>query len=236
MGASALPGVVLAALLAGSTTRAQGDDPGWSWRVAPFLWTAGIEGSHGIGPAEFDFDVDFSDIWDNLESAGLVFVEARREDVAILGDVVYLGLDLDGETALGGDVDADVDTTILELASLYQLPGGPFELGAGLRYLQFESDLEVGPVTTSGESDAFDGFAAARASWELGERWSLQAYGDVGAGESDLTWQAWAMLGLQFTRWGLGLGYRILDYDLEEGSEELDLSFEGFVYGVEFRF
>lgn len=99
-----------------------------------------------------------------------------------------------------------------------------------------DSELEAGPIESRGISDAVDGFAAPRATWPFARRWSLQLYGDVGAGDSDLTWQASAMLGFHFTSWGLGFGYRILDYELEDGADELDLTFEGLVYGVEFRF
>jgi len=209
----------------------------WSWRVAPYLWTAGIDGTLTTGIGEADFDVDFSEIWDNLESAGLILVETRRDQICILGDLVYFGLEVEGETPGGADTNLELDTTILELAGLYRLsPTSPYEVGLGIRYADIESDLEVGAASSDSSLDAFDGLAAGRATWPFAERWSVQVYGDAGMGDSDLTWQASAMLGLQFESWGLGVGYRILDYKLEEGSDELDLAFEGLVYGVEFRF
>ena len=144
---------------------------------------------------------------------------------------------MDGETPGGVDADLELDTTILELAGLYRFsPASPYEAGLGMRYADMEADLEIGAASSDDGHDAFDGFAAGRATWPFAERWSVQLYGDAGAGDSDFTWQASAMLGLQFTSWSLGVGYRILDYDLEEGSRELDLAFEGLMYGVEFRF
>jgi hypothetical protein len=205
--------------------------------VAPYLWTAGIDGTLTTQNAEADFDVDFSDIWDNLESAALVLVETRRDQLTILGDLIYLGLEVDGETPLGADADLELNTTILELAGLYRLsPTSPFEIGGGLRYAYMDMELDAGAVNSDGSRDAFDGFAAGRATLPFAQRWSVRVYGDVGAGDSDLTWQASAMLGFQFENWGLGFGYRILDYDFEDGSDELDLTFEGLMYGVEFRF
>lgn len=90
----------------------------------------------------------------------------------------------------------------------------------------------------SGDSsrDTFDGFAAGRATWPFAQRWSVTVYGDVGAGDSDLTWQASALLGLHSHNWGLGFGYRVLSYDFEQGSDELDLAFEGLMFGLDFRF
>lgn len=228
----------LLALLTGSAAALQdAEADAWTWRVAPYLWTPGIDGTLKTSNAEADFDVDFSDIWDNLESAALVLVETRRDRLTILGDLVYLGLEVDGETRMGADADLEMNTTIVELAGLYRLtPDSPFEVGAGLRYAYIDSELEAGLVDSDGSRDAFDGFAAGRATWSFARRWSVLVYGDVGAGDSDLTWQASAMLGFHFTNWGLGFGYRILDYDLEDGSDELDLAFEGLMYGVEFRF
>ena len=209
----------------------------WTWRVAPYLWTSGIDGTLTTANAEVDVDIDFGDIWDNLDSAGLLFVETRRGKLTILGDLVYLGLEADGETQLGADADVELDTTILELAVLSRVsPESPLEIGGGVRYANMESDIEVGPASSDGSSDALDGIAAGRATWPFAGRWSLQVYGDLGAGDSDLTWQASAMLGFHFTDWGLGFGYRVLDYDFDDGSDELDLTFQGFVYGVEFRF
>lgn len=222
--------------LAGSAL-AQDETDAWTWRVAPYLWTAGIDGTLTTQIGQADFDVDFSDIWDNLDAAGLLFVEARRERVTLLGDFVYLALDADGETPGGADADLDLDTTILELAGLYRLsPTSPYELGLGVRYADMDIELDAGGASSDRSHDAFDGFVAGRATWPFARRWSVQVYGDVGAGDSDLTWQASALLGLQFTSWGLVLGYRVLDYEFEEGSTELDLAFEGLVYGVEFRF
>ncbi len=209
----------------------------WTWRVAPYLWAAGIDGTLTKDIGEAEFEVDFSDIWDNLESGGLIYVETRRERFSIFGDAVFLALDADGETILGGDADLDLDTTIVELGGLYRLtPTSPLELGLGMRYAHFESDLQFGILSSDGSRDSFDGLAVGRATWPFATRWYAELYGDIGAGDADLTWQASAMLGLQLGGWGLGAGYRMLDYDFEEGSDELDFSLSGPVFGAEFRF
>lgn len=207
----------------------------WTWRVAPYLWAAGIDGTVTTGATEVDFEVDFGDIWDNLESAGLLVVEARRDQFSVVADVVYLGLDLDGETPGGADADADVDTTILQLVGLYRVaPTSPYEVGLGMRYFSMDTELEVGVISADSDHSSFDGFAAGRASWPFAGRWNMTLYGDVGAGDSDLTWQGSALLGYRVSNWGLGVGYRAIDYDFEEGNDELDLTLEGLLFGVEF--
>jgi len=39
----------------------------WNWQVAPYLWTAVIDGDFSLGPIDTTVDVNFSDIVDVLE-------------------------------------------------------------------------------------------------------------------------------------------------------------------------
>jgi hypothetical protein len=66
-------------------------------------------------------------------------------------------------------------------------------------------------------------------------KWSVPYYFDVGAGDSDLTWQA--ELGLAYSfGWGdAGVMWRYLDYDLESDGPIVDLNFSGPAVGVAFR-
>lgn len=210
----------------------------WTWRVAPYLWAVQVDGSASVRSAGVDFGADFGDLLDNMDGAGLVFVEGRSGRVSVLADFIYMGLEQDGERQSGAATSGELDTTILQFASLTRISDtSPLEFGAGLRWTQMDAELSVGPVTTSGDANVFDGFVAGRASWTLGKRWSLMFYGDMGAGDSDFTWQANGMLGFRFADWGsLDLGYRILDYAFESGSTDVDMSFEGALLGLTFWF
>ena len=56
----------------------------------------------------------------------------------------------------------------------------------------------------------------SRPSWrpKLGERWSFSGRFDIGAGGSDLVWNAHAIIDFQIGKWAAILfGYRHLDYD-----------------------
>lgn len=67
------------------------------------------------------------------------------------------------------------------------------------------------------------------------ERWLLPWHFDVGAGDSDLTWQAVAGLGYQFDWGALALTYRHLDYDLGSGAPVSDMEFSGPLLGASFQ-
>ena len=66
-------------------------------------------------------------------------------------------------------------------------------------------------------------------------RWFVPYYVDIGAGESQLTWQAVAGIGYSWS-WGDVLAaYRHIDYDMESGRDIESLSFSGPAVGVAFR-
>lgn len=233
-----LPALLLAATLATpSAAQAAPADDGWSFRLAPYLWSAGIDGevTNGLGTAEVE--VEFEDIWNNLDSAALLYFEAQRGRLSLVSDLVYISIEVDGETPVGNDADLETDTLLLDFAGLYRVAeDSNLEVGLGARYAEFDNELTIGLGSGGREREALDGFGAVRGTWPIAERWYVQAYGDVGAGDSDLTWQASALVGYEISTWGLGLGYRMLDYDFEEGNEELDLTFSGLFLGVEFHF
>ena len=65
---------------------------------------------------------------------------------------------------------------------------------------------------------------------------SVPYYFDIGAGDSDLTWNAFAGLAREYNWGDLLIAYRHLEYD--QGSDSLmqDFSFSGPLIGARFRF
>ncbi|HEV8111736.1 MAG TPA: hypothetical protein VGR31_03095 [Planctomycetota bacterium] len=43
-------------------------------------------------------------------------------------------------------------------------------------------------------------------------------------------------VGYDFKDWGLNFGYRVLDYDIDDGAKSVDVALEGRVLGFEYRF
>jgi hypothetical protein len=209
----------------------------WSWRLAPYLWATAIDGTVALGPAEGQFEVDFDEIFESLDGAFLLALEARKGRVALLADFIFLGLESDGQTPGGVPAEAELDSIIVQVAGMHSLSAtSPVQVGLGLRYSDMQQELDIGALSSEAEHDAFDGFVAAQATWPIAQRWFAFLYGDIGAGDSDLTWQAAAMLGYQFDGWGLDVGYRALAYEFEDSAKELDLVFQGLLFGVEFNF
>ena len=75
-----------------------------------------------------------------------------------------------------------------------------------------------------------------RASFGAQHSWFVPYYLDVGAGESDLTWQARIGLGYRFESVEVLGVWRYLDYDLGNSTPIQSVSFNGPAFGVTFRF
>ena len=60
-------------------------------------------------------------------------------------------------------------------------------------------------------------------SFHLPGQWSVPYLFDVGTGDTELTWQAFAAIAYRFERVGVSLGYRHLEWQFDEGDAGGDL-------------
>lgn len=68
------------------------------------------------------------------------------------------------------------------------------------------------------------------------DRWHFRYHLDMGAGESNFTWQAAAGVGFQAGEaWDVALIYRHLEWDLDSTRVVADINFSGPTLGVVFR-
>ena len=81
-----------------------------------------------------------------------------------------------------------------------------------------------------------DSIVGVRGQFDINDKWSSLYYADVGAGDSDLTWNVYLGLARQYG-WGeLLLAYRHLEYDQGDDSLLQGFSFSGPAIGARFRF
>ncbi len=227
----------------------------WQFSGAIYLWGADM-GGQTIRGSEVEFG--FSDLVDNLEMAFMGAFAARKKNWSFLADVIYLDLGVDNTADLSipiGPIQVPVTTTtnldvqswVLHLAGgygLYSEGKSRLDLIGGARYLDLSMDLfleleSLGPGQSRLISDsltAWNGFVGLKGHASLGERWFLPYYVDVGAGDSELTWQATAGIGFRAGRvWDLALVYRHLEWDLDSTRVIDDINFSGPTLGIIFR-
>lgn len=173
---------------------------------------------------------------------------ARKGNWSLLADVIYLNIKDDQHGSarvlrrnINTKVDVELEAWIVTLAGGYTvMETGSFDVDllAGARYIWIEVPLKFdlgrtqAKISPSGHN--WDGIVGARGKVALSDAWYLSYYGDVGAGDSDLTWQATLGLNYKFESVDAVLGYRYLDYDFNGDIE--DLTVKGPFAGVKFLF
>jgi opacity protein-like surface antigen len=227
----------------------------WQLGAAIYLWGADIGGETLRGS---EIEVGFSDLVDNLELGGMGAFEARKNDWSVLVDIIYLGLGANGTTELSIPVgpgfipvttssNTDVDGWVVNLLSGYNLYSdgkSRLDFVGGVRYLDLSVDIfleleSLGPGQSRRieESNSFfDGVIGFRGQAALNDKWFLPYYIDVGAGDSESTWQVTAGVGYQARdTLDVRLVYRHIEWNLDSTRIVDEINFSGPALGVFIR-
>ena len=225
----------------------EGSDAGWQFEGNLYLWGTDIKGKTTAGQT---VEISFDDILDNLNFAALGGLQARRDKWYLFFDGIYLNIgNSENFSRSVGPVDVNVESDI-NLKTLITTAGGGYQIykdnstelyaTGGIRYLRInvDLDLEIGPFSRSVDEtyDAFDAVVGLRGNTEINDRWYLSYYADYGRGDSDHTWQALAALNYRFERFDVAVGYRYMDYNLDDFGPFDTLEIKGPFIGVRFRF
>jgi hypothetical protein len=219
----------------------------WQLEVVPYLWGSGIEGPVGIGNRTADVDASFSNILSHLHFAAMGLADAQRDKFVVLTDVIYT--DLRGQHATPGPLFSSVDPQqrlfILTPEAGYRVldsEDASLDVVGGIRYWRLKSELEfqsgvlpgIGLEASRGWTDAIVGVRARRT---LSDKWWASAYGDLGAGGSDFTYQIVGNAGLDIhERYALVFGYRYLNVNYEKNDFLFDTAMKGPLFGFTIKF
>ncbi len=150
------------------------------------------------------------------------------------------------------DIDLDMKSLIWTLAGTYRVldqSGLTLDVLAGARYLDIEQEVDwvvtgnVGPIPApdrTGSAKAsltnWDALIGVRGRYAFGteKAWFVPYHLDVGAGDSDLTYQGIAGLGYAFRWCEVAAVWRYLYYDLSDKAIS-DVGFSGLAAGGAFR-
>lgn len=209
-----------------STAHAAGDAK-WEYRGAVYLWGAGIGATTNHGD---DIELSFSDLLSNLDFAFMAAFEAQRGRWGGLADLVYMSVSAEDTTTgniVGNPVTMGVDVgmkswiiTGAVTYAFYEDERNRLEALGGARYLDLDTrlDFRLGAFLRSvaQSDDVIDGVVGLRGRTSLNDRWYLSYLADVGAGGSDLTWQALAGFNYRFNRIDAGFGYRYMAWEFDD--------------------
>jgi len=234
----------------------------WQYNLAIYGWLPSIDGTlnYNVPPdSGGSVSVDASDILENLNFVFMGAFESRYNKISFAADLIYMDISNSSSTVIdvgpeqgeqlnvygGLSLTAWVVTGIVGY-DVVQNDRTRVALIGGVRYLTLDADTDIAiygpgpenppPHHLSGSKDLWDGIVGVRGAFLLNKNWYIPYYGDIGAGDSDLTWQLYAGIGYMFNWGDIVLGYRYLEYD--EGNDKLlhDLKLYGPLLGVKFKF
>jgi hypothetical protein len=226
----------------------------WQFKAEAYGWLPDIEGTLPTGD---DIEIPLDKILDNLDFTFMGAVKASRGKWSIVSDVVYLKLSTDeaGKTTLPVgrldlptriDIGVEMKAWIVNLVGAYSVHRTEkvdVQVLAGARYFSLDLGAELdasivpGETIVDGRDDVLDGIVGLRGAAELSDKWWLNYRFDIGAGGSDLTWNAAAQLGRRFDWGSLVLGYRYLHHDFDSDFKLLkDLDIHGPLIGAAWEF
>jgi hypothetical protein len=251
--------IALTALTGASAFADDGGDDNWKWTIVPYAWMAGIDGDVTILGQKADVDIGFSDIWDNLDFAGMLQLEVQKRRFGLFAQPNYFKVSDKGDVQ-GISVDLTTEAWIVEFGGTYRLAEwsgrgehpGSFDLLLGGRYWSLSNKINVAiPVLGVAEnrkrdSNLIDPMVGLRLGTYLSKRVYFRLRGDaagfdVSSNSSKISWQGIALIGYDFSKTvSIAGGYRVLTVDEEKDTgapgNEIDLTFDGPVVGLAFQF
>ncbi len=221
----------------------------WEFTLSPYLYASGLDGVVGVGPTSSDVDLEFSDIFENLDAGGIVAFEGRKGRFGFLLDTIWLKLSGSSDTGKRpfSKVDVEVEEVLLSGYLTYRAVANDtfsLDLLAGARYTYIDTTLQLKSPNlrdpeASGSKDWVNPLVGARARWHLTEKWFVNAFAEAGGFgvSSDFAWQAYLGLGYAFNdRVSLQAGWRHIDFDYDRGGFIYDVEMNGLTTGLSFRF
>jgi len=241
-------------------------DDKWHFTLTPYFWLPSISGSMKLNqPPGFgsgNLDLSGGDTLDDLDFVLMLDFQVQKGRWSLLTDIMYVEFSgnksahFPGVLPAGGGwtvgADWELQALVFEIAGAYSVfrnEYSNFDLLAGVRYAGIEGDVLMnitGPLPgwvsspTFSETESYvDPIVGFKGKFELGKKWYLPYYFDIGGFgvDSDLTLQAFAGIGYQFVDWfSMFLSYRYLYYDFGDSKLVEDLKLYGPALGFSFTF
>ena len=199
----------------------------WRSTLSGYLWAISMDGTAGINGIEQDIDLSFSDMLEDLDFAMSLRFESHKGNFGYFLDGMYVRLKPETSGPGGGTISQDVKNFVGEVGGIYHI--NPKVEGIyGVRYQKMDLEVDLPMTTVGGDADWADIFAGFRYTPVRTDQWLLWLRGDVGAGDSESTWNAAIGAAYHINKhWTLGGAYRVLYTDYEDDDFEWDMRYEG---------
>ena len=226
----------------------------WKFDLAPYLWLPALKGEVTVEGHTANVDLSVGDtlelLFDAFKFGALGRFEARKGELLLTLDVMYLSLEDEKTTVLERNAEFSQKLLITEFGAGYRLGAWPLgpnvyptlatDVLVGGRYVSLKAGLETsggrrfGGIDVEQDVDWLEPFVGGRLLLTLSPRITLAVRGDAGGFGvgSELTWSLAGTLQYHVSRcFSLGVGYRALDIDYEQGSGASRFKFDVIMHG-----
>jgi hypothetical protein len=241
-------GAVIALALLGWSTAARAQvltDDQWHYSVTPYAWITGLTGDLGVRRLQSSVDLAPWEIVKHLQFGFMANGEARKGPYRLGLDAIYAKLGGAKALAVRGDtggLDLTQHMTILQPTGGYTIGDSTWSVDflLGMRYWNLSTSLDVNFPRLSNERSGsrqwVDATGGARVSWVPLDKLHLVAAADGGGGGSRDTWQALGSVAYDaWSKWRLGLAYRVLAVNYDRDNFLFDTRLKGFVVGATYH-
>lgn len=231
---------------------AQADQRSGDWRfsLAPYIWGMSLNGDVGLDGVTVPVNQSFSELWSDLNFAGMLFFDAHYRELGIFMNIVYTKISA-SETVDGVKANTTNIYSMLTPGLSYQVVSKQqlsdsttftFEPYVGARITFDDTTLKYDGVKTTSNQDWTDALIGARFIFNFYKQWTLSFTGDVGGTTSSdqYSYNAIGLVGYEFGNTvvpvSLFAGYRYLHQTYITNTFEWDMSIQGPILGVEVGF
>ncbi len=240
---------IVVVLLGAQPGKAAMSEPGgWQFMAEAYFWYASMGGEKAEGG---DIQVDDNDLVDALDFGFMGAVGTKKDKWAFLVDFIYLDVS-DNTNTLSDGLAVNLN---VELAGWIVTPMVGYEVFraddtnlniiGGARYLNLSTDIDLRnadptaapfKATISDSGSNWDAIIGIKGDLFINDNWFIPYYADIGAGNSQFTWQVLGGLGYRFDFFDVLVAYRYLGWNFDDNDVLDDLNVSGFAAGVRFFF
>jgi len=217
----------------------------WHFELKPlYFWSLSLEGDTTMEPAKGGPGGTSNLDEAELTSAFSLHFEAGKGDWTVFTDYLYAQYTANDINISTSPVQGNNELTahLAELGVAYLLSDESWyklEILGGVRYMYIENKFDFyndNLNTLSANGNVWDGFGGIRLTGIMTDSLTATVRADVGGGNSDLVWNAVALVNWRYLHWGsIFAGYRVLDYKVSNGPLAFDLQAKGPVIGLSFH-
>lgn len=216
----------------------------WKYTASINGWLPNMRIVTAQGPV---INITLDDILKNLNLTVMSTLGAQKGKWGFLTDLIYLNMSkgmlvpLDPPLVLTNFKMEAVIAAPMVTYRVIESENLDLDLMAGARYLYIKTPMQFNyTITEEPSGNIWNGIVGLRANYDLNEKWFMPFHFDVGTGDTELTWQAFAGVGYKYENWDFIAGYRYLEWQFEDNDEGADvfetLTVNGPILGFKYHF